>query len=65
MKHSEIYDKHSDRRKSAKPKKRVNESRDNWDRHARVSFKNFVRELRQADLEADLDDYEDDADQNT
>lgn len=61
MKHSEIYDKHADRRQGKKSKKRVNES-DNWDRHARVSFKNYVRDLRQADLEAEFDDYEDDAD---
>lgn len=60
MKHSEIYDKHADR-KANKPKKRKQEG-DQWDRKARVSFKNYVRTLKQADLEEDLDDYEDDAD---
>ena len=59
MKHSEIYDKHADRRKGGKSKKRVNENRDSWERHARVSFKNYVREVRQADLETDLDDIDD------
>ena len=62
MKHSEIYDKHADRKVASKPKKRKQES-DQWDRKARVSFKNYVRNLKQADLEEDLDDYEDDADQ--
>lgn len=65
MKHSEIYDKHADRRKGGKQKKRMNEGGDNWDRHARVSFKNFVREIRHADLEADLDDLEADLDDET
>lgn len=63
MKHSEIYDKHANRKDSVKPKKRKQEG-DNWDRKARVSFKNYVRSVKQADLEEDLD-YEDDADQTT
>ncbi len=58
MKHSELYDKHADR-KSAKPKKKPGET-DKWDRKARVSFKNYVRDLRHADLEDDLDDLGDD-----
>lgn len=63
MKHSEIYDKHADR-KSTKSKKKKHETGDKWDRHARVSFKNYVRDVRQAEAEADLDD-EDDADLNS
>ncbi len=63
MKHSEIYDKHADR-KNGKPKKRKPEG-EHWDRKARVSFKNYVRDLKHADLEEGLDDYEDDADLTT
>lgn len=57
MKHSEIYDKHQDRRKETKKKKAGDQ--DKWDRKARVSFKNYVREVRQADLEAELDELDD------
>ena len=50
MKHSEIYDKHQDRRVGTK-KKRTNENLDPVARKARVSFKNYVREIRNAELE--------------
>ena len=58
MKHDEIYDKHSDRRKSAKPKK--TSEQDKWDRKARVSFKNYVRSVRDDELAGELDDEEND-----
>lgn len=58
MKHSEIYDKHADRRSRGKTKKRVTEKNENWDRYARVSFKNYVRDVRISELEEDLDDYD-------
>lgn len=63
MKHTEIYDKHVDRRKAVKSKKKRGGDQDNWDRKARVSFKNYVRDIRQAELEDDLDDFEDDLEQ--
>lgn len=61
MKHSEIYDKHQDRRTGSK-KKRANENLDPVVRKARVSFKNYVREIRNAELEEygyEDDDYAD------
>lgn len=54
MKHSEIYDKHEDRRKKGSPKKKG--EHDKWDRKARVSFKNYVRSLRDTELENEADD---------
>lgn len=58
MKHSEIYDKHADRRqKGQKPKKKKGSGE--WDdRHHRVSFKNYVRQIRDKELE-DEDDFDD------
>jgi len=57
MKHSEIYDKHSDRRQKQKPKKK--KSSGEWeDRHARVSFKNYVRNVRDRELEDEDEDDE-------
>lgn len=56
MKRDEIYDKHADRRKSqhVKPKKR---KQGDWeDRQSRVSFKNYIRQVRDKELEEDLDD---------
>lgn len=61
MKHTEIYDKHADRR-SKKPKKKVNEAADKLARRQRVSFKNYVRELEEELLEQDME-LEDDLDQ--
>ena len=58
MKHDEIYDKHSDRRKSVKAKKKTPEQ-DKWDRKARVSFKNYVRNVRDEELASELDDEDD------
>ena len=60
MKHSDIYDKHADHRKSSKPKKKFNEGSDFENRKRRVSFKNYVRELEEELLEDDLDDLSDD-----
>lgn len=54
MKHDEIYDKHDDRRKA--PKKKKPKEHDKWDRKARVSFKNYVRQLHDDDLEDEMDD---------
>lgn len=57
MKHSEIYDKHVDRRKPAGKQKKKNSDNDGWEnRKARVSFKNHIRNIRQAELEDDIDD---------
>lgn len=61
MKHTEIYDKHADRR-SKKPKKKFTEANDRLARKQRVSFKNYVRELDEALLEEDLE-LEDDLDE--
>jgi hypothetical protein len=56
MKHSEIYDKHVDNRKSNKaPKKKFKEGMDRDARRQRVSFKNYVRELGEELLDDDLD----------
>lgn len=60
MKHAEIYDKHADQRKRTKHKKKKLGEHDEWDRRARTSFKNYVRDLRQAELEDELDDFETD-----
>lgn len=54
MKHSDIYDKHADHRKSTKPKK-AGDARDMDSRRRRASFKNYVRELEEELLEDDLD----------
>lgn len=60
MKHFEVYDKHADRRKGVgKQKKKLNEH-DKWDRKARVSFKNYVKQLRDSELENDDGDYDSD-----
>lgn len=56
MKHSEIYDKHSDRRKGNGKLKKFKEGKDSDARRVRVSFKNYVRELEEELLEQDLDD---------
>jgi len=56
VKHSEIYDKHDDRRKAArKPKKKGSDKSDRIDRLARVSFKKYVQNVRQAELEEELE----------
>jgi hypothetical protein len=55
MKHSEIYDKHADRRKGGSKPKKFKESKDLDARHRRASFKNYVRELEDELLEDDLD----------
>lgn len=58
MKHSEIYDKHTDRRKSTKSTKpKKTGEQDKWDRKARVSFKNYVRSIKDAER-ADFEDDE-------
>ena len=59
MKHSEIYDKHQDRRSLGSKRKRTNENLDKVARKARVSFKNYVREIKDAELEDYYDDEED------
>ena len=52
MKHSEIYDKHSDNRKSAKgPQKKFKAPIDREARLQRVSFRNYV-----SDVKNNLDD---------
>lgn len=56
MKHSEIYDKHQDRRKDVKAKKKKPGEQDRWDRKARVSFKNYVRQVRDNELAEELDE---------
>jgi hypothetical protein len=61
MKHSEIYDKHADRRKSCGKPKKFKEGKDLDARQRRVSFKNYVRALEEELLEQDLNtDYADD-----
>jgi hypothetical protein len=50
MKHDEIYDKHSDHRKSAKTPKKKDKKGDPGERKSRVSFKNYVRQLRDDEL---------------
>lgn len=59
MKHSEIYDKHADRRKIGGKPKKFKEGKDLEARQRRVSFKNYVRELEEL-LEQDLDTLADD-----
>jgi hypothetical protein len=54
VKHEEIYDKHADR-KSKPPRKKFKESQDHDARQRRVSFKNYVRELEEDFLDAELD----------
>jgi len=56
MKHSEIYDKHTDRRKGGGKPKKFKENKDFDARQRRVSFKNYVRELEEELLEQDLND---------
>jgi hypothetical protein len=58
VKHSEIYDKHQDRRKENRAKKKKHTDSDKWDRKSRVSFKNYVRDIRQTELEDDADDFD-------
>lgn len=53
LRHGEIYDKHVDRRKSSKHKKKFNENYDREARKRRVSFKNYVREIEEHLLEQD------------
>jgi hypothetical protein len=55
MKHSEIYDKHTDRRKSDRKPNKLKEGKDFDARQRRVSFKNYVRELEDDLLEQDLE----------
>ncbi|MBT9137642.1 MAG: hypothetical protein DDT31_00180 [Syntrophomonadaceae bacterium] len=67
MKHGEIYDKHTDLRKSAKgTKKKFKESLDRDARLRRISFKNYVRDLNEdfIDDTQDIDEFEDDQPQS-
>lgn len=63
MKHQEIYDKHSDQRKG-NGRKKFKEGVDKMARKARVSFKNYVRELEEELLEDDLDSLESGSESN-
>lgn len=54
MKHDEIYDKHADR-KAKPPRKKFKEAVDRDARQRRLSFKNYVRELEEDFLDAELD----------
>lgn len=60
MKNQEIFDKHSDRRKSPKGKQRKDPYAVHENRAVRISFKKYMRELDDSLLEdiidADLED---------
>lgn len=57
MKNIELFDKHVDRRKAPKKKQRTFEKEDTaTSRAARVSFKNYIRELEESLLDDDLDE---------
>lgn len=55
MKKTELFDKHSDRRKAPKKKKFNGDEDFRSKREERISFKNYIRELE----ESMIDDYDD------
>lgn len=66
MKHTEIYDKHTDQRKSSRsPKRRTSEGLEFDARRRRASFKNFIREIEDELLNDDLDTIDQDLDQES
>jgi uncharacterized protein (DUF1919 family) len=56
MKREEIYDKHADRRKNQHPKSKKRNQIDWEERRSRVSFKNYIRKIRDKELEEELED---------